>query len=193
MGYNEFIFTEFGSNLLENIDFDKQHRWMSIKRSIQSSSWMHDILELQYLLVYIDIEQIHTEFQEVTDQDTIQMLMDQYGLQAYAENHDGLKRRANPDKEEYQRKDLNQPIIFGSFSDWRAFQMLRTYQFACIIAAQNNPEERQCLIDFVFDDHNCNLLQNFISIYGLVYPVISSASALHNAHVVGNIPLNPKQ
>lgn len=34
MGYNELIFQEFGTCLLENIDFEKQHRWMAIKKSI---------------------------------------------------------------------------------------------------------------------------------------------------------------
>ena len=71
MGFNEFICPELGSNLLEHFDFDKQGRWMTIKRTLQSSSWMHDILELQYLLVYVDTEKIHTEFQEITDPDTI--------------------------------------------------------------------------------------------------------------------------
>lgn len=49
---------------------------------------MHDILELQYLLVYVDTEKIHSEFTEITDPATISMLMDQYSLSAYAENHD---------------------------------------------------------------------------------------------------------
>lgn len=70
------------------------------------------------------------------------MLMNQYGLHAYSENHDQQKRKENPMKDEYQRKDLNQPIIFGSFSDWRAYQMLRTYQYACILSSSFNLEER---------------------------------------------------
>lgn len=65
------------------------------------------------------------------------MLVDQYGLKAYYENHDPELSLQNPDKEIYRRADLNHPIIFGSFSDWRAFQMMRSYQFACILSVSN--------------------------------------------------------
>ena len=49
---------------------------MAIKRNISSSSWMYDILELQYLLIYVDTEKIQNEFEEVKDPETIKLLTD---------------------------------------------------------------------------------------------------------------------
>lgn len=70
--------------------------------------------------------------------------------------------------------------------------MMRTYQFACILSVSHVLEDRQSLVNFVFDDINCDLSQDYKSIYDRVYPIIDNVCALHSAHVVGRVPLNSK-
>lgn len=60
-----------------------------------------------------------------------------------------------------REKSINQeafkiPMIFGTFTNWRVFQMIKTHQFTSIISAATDKERKQ-LLSKVFDDVNYNL------------------------------------
>ena len=46
---------------------------------------------------------------------------------------------------------LQYPIVFGTFTEWRAMQMLRTYQVTSILSTTSE-EDREALEQFVFDE-----------------------------------------
>ena len=82
------------------------------------------------------------------------------------------------------------PLVFGTFSNWKVYQMLRTLQFASVLVA-NKAEDRQGLVDHVFDDQNERLKEDFKSLCQQVYPVLNAVAELQGAHVVGPLPTDP--
>lgn len=84
------------------------------------------------------------------------------------------------------------PLIFGTFTSWKVFQMIKTHQFTSIISASTD-KERTALLNKVFDDVNYNLQKDFKNMYLNVYPVLTSVAKMHNAHVVGTLPSDPSQ
>ena len=146
-------------------------------------------------MVYVDLKTIDEEFTLVKDQETIDILMNQYGLDLFEE-----MRRSSDSEASEQSHDEGQaqistsaygyPIVFGTFSNWKAYQMLRTYQFTSALVAGNN-EDRQNLVDHVFDDQSDRLKEDFKSVFQQVYPVLNAVTELQGAHVVGALPTDP--
>ena len=79
-------------------------------------------------------------------------------------------------------KDVNSqvfdyPLVFGTISNWKVMQMLRTYQFTTILCASSD-EDRKNLIEWLFDDLNYSLKADFKNIYANVYKVLTALAQI---------------
>jgi len=121
--------------------------------------------------------------------------MNQYGLDVFQEMRSSTdSERSGQSNDEGQTKinmsSYGYPIIFGTFSNCKAYQMFRAVQFTSALVA-GNKEDRQNLLDHVFDDQNDRLKEDFKSVFQQVYPVLNAVTELQGAHVVGALPTDP--
>ena len=65
------------------------------------------------------------------------------------------------------------PLIFGTITDWKVFQMQKAYQYASIVNAQTD-EDRKSLSETVFDYKNFEMKKHFKQINDTIYPIINS-------------------
>ena len=104
----------------------------------------------------------------------------------------------NPDSEDESdgeralrnRASFDYPVIFGTFSNWKAYQMMRAHQFSSVLVATTN-EDRRYLVEHVFDAKSYAFKSDFKSVYQQVYPVLAAAAAVQGAQLVGTLPTDP--
>lgn len=76
IGYNELMYNEWGQDVFDDYDFSKPCRWHQLKNP-------SDISESQYVMVYLDLDNIEEEFTLVRDQSAVDILKNQYGLDVF--------------------------------------------------------------------------------------------------------------
>ena len=85
LGYQEFAYNELAEGalhpcVLDQYNFNKPFSWeLCHDRAYQ------EISEHQYLMVFINLDTIGAEFTKVQEEDTIEILKTQYGLEAIKE------------------------------------------------------------------------------------------------------------
>lgn len=63
------------------------------------------------------------------------------------------------------------PLVFGTITDWRAMQMLKTFQ-ATSIMCTTDAEQRECLEHYVFDHVNYDYRKHFKNLYKQQYQIL---------------------
>ena len=117
-------------------------------------------------MVCIDIRNYRAEYTEVQDKDEIKLLSSYYGLDQYQKRYKDALANNDP-----SAKILRQPLIFGTLTKFKIFQMMQLYKFATILVTNLN-EERHILEEHIFDDVNNSLSGNFKNIFNKIIPAM---------------------
>lgn len=91
-------------------------------------------------MVCIDVNNFEHEFTEVKDADEIKLLQSYYGLYSYHQQY----LRALESDDQYKASILCQPLIFGTVTKLKLFQMMKIYKF-CTHLLVNKAEEIEML------------------------------------------------
>lgn len=95
-------------------------------------------------MALIDLSELPNQMIEIKDSKILQLLHQVYQL-------DALK----------QHGARNNPIIFGSLTNWKAYQALQLSQYVCASASRHT-KEREVLNNFLFDEVNNKIGSVFV-------------------------------
>lgn len=164
IGFNEFIFNELSTDNFEVINQDKNTRWHHTAPK--------EVSALQYVMVSVDADNLEEDFtlvKGVKERHTLKQLT---GLEF-----------GDPE----QIKKLKAPLIFGTFSNWKVYQMLLPVQFAAAMVCKSEVEKNLCeQVIFQFDEKVYQ--SEFKILPPMVFPMIRAMADAQNAHVVGDVP-----
>lgn len=91
--------------------------------------------------VCLNLAKIDEEWQQVTDRHKIKLLNKIYKF-------DTIKT------------DRKNPLIFGSFSNWKVFEMMVPFHYAASIGCESE-QERKVVKDYLIDSDICKLKEDF--------------------------------
>ena len=121
-------------------------------------------------MVLIDLDNIDNDFNLIQDERMIKTLKKIYCLGSEYEGH--------------QESARDYPVVFGTFSQWRAYQALRLYQFITA-ASVHNGLDRSTLNDFLFDELNYSMIEDFPSTSANLWNTLISIVKVKEAQLIG--------
>ena len=68
------IYNQLGQDHFYHLDYKKANKWEIIDHNPKIPSWQNDIRQHQYIIIYLDIENMGDTFTKVKDLDTILLL-----------------------------------------------------------------------------------------------------------------------
>ena len=78
----------------------------------------------------------------------------------------------------------NFPVVFGTMTQWRAYQALKLYQYITA-ASVHNGLDRSTLNDYVFDEINYDLTRDFPQTAANLWNTLISIVNVKEAQIIG--------
>lgn len=113
----------------------------------QHGSPAQDLESAQYVSICVDSENLGDHFAQVRDKQLQKLLTRWYGLDLLHDRNADLAEGSNV---------RNGLIVFGTLTNWKAYQMLKLYKLATALVASSDADE-DILVSSIFDEVNCTL------------------------------------